>query len=83
LSPIFAPRKSALKDCGDDAGGAVRRAWLLAFGRPASAAERTHALEFLQRRRAARNEAGEAAGAAALAELCLALFNANEFTYVD
>ena len=55
----------------------MTRAWRLAFGRPITPAETEQALDFLRRRTAA-------GGAdAALAELCLALFNANEFVYLD
>jgi hypothetical protein len=48
---------------------AVARAWRLAFGRPATPAEAERALAFLRDR--------------SLADLCLALFNANEFVYLD
>ena len=47
----------------------MERAWPLAFGRPATAKEAAQAVAFLQKRTAQ--------------ELCLALFNANEFVYVD
>jgi hypothetical protein len=60
------------RECGDDTGAAVRRAWLLAFGRPVTRREAERAAAFLRDR-----------GAAALADLCLALFNANEFVTVD
>jgi hypothetical protein len=62
---------------GDDDAKAVARAWLLAFGRPVTAKEAGRALAFLQERTAADGRE------AALAQLCLALFNANEFVYVD
>jgi hypothetical protein len=55
----------------------VAQAWLLAFGRPVTPAETQRALAFLRQRTAA------AGSEAALAELCLALFNANEFVYLD
>jgi hypothetical protein len=58
-----------LKECGDDSEKAVAEAWLLAFGRPISPAESERVRAFLKER--------------ALAELCLALFNANEFIYID
>jgi hypothetical protein len=64
------------RECGTDRA-AIERAWLLAFGRPAAAEEREHALAFLHARAAASTDR------AALAELCLALFNANEFVYLD
>ncbi len=67
-SAAFARR--LLRECGDRPDDAVRRAWQLAFGRPATAAEIERARTFLRQR-------------GALADLCLALFNANEFVYVD
>jgi hypothetical protein len=48
------------------------RAWLHAYGRRVSADERTQALGFLQQR---------GGSWSAVAELCLALFNTNEFIY--
>jgi hypothetical protein len=48
------------------------RAWLYAYGRPISPAERSEALGFLRQRGANR---------AAAADLCLAIFNTNEFIY--
>jgi hypothetical protein len=67
-----------LRECGDEPGRLIDRAWRLAFGRGATAAEAERARAFLRVRTAARGT-----GEAALAELCLALFNANEFLYVD
>jgi hypothetical protein len=78
-SVAFARR--LLRECGDRPEAIVARAWLLAFGRPVTPAERERAFLFLSQRRAA--QAGAAAQEAALAELCLALFNANEFAYID
>jgi hypothetical protein len=74
------------KECGDDADKALARAWRLAFGRPVTPAESERARAFLRERAAARASEGataEAGARAALAELALALFNANEFIYVD
>jgi hypothetical protein len=68
-----------LHECGGEAGPLVARAWRLAFGRAPAAAEAERARAFLQARTAAHGGNREAA----LAELCLALFNANEFVYVD
>jgi hypothetical protein len=65
-----------LRECGDKPEEAVARAWLLAFGRPVTPKESERALTFLRKR-------ADAAKESALAELCLALFNANEFVYVD
>jgi hypothetical protein len=50
---------------------------LLAFGRPPTAVELKRSSEFLRERTA--SEPGDAA----LSDLCLALFNANEFIYLD
>jgi hypothetical protein len=61
------------RECGESPEQVVARAWLLAFGRPAAPAEARQALAFLRKR----------AGEEGVAELCLALFNANEFVYVD
>jgi hypothetical protein len=58
-------------ECGADFEKMVSRAWSLAFARPPTAAERVRALQFLQSR------------TASLPDLCLILFNANEFVYVD
>jgi mono/diheme cytochrome c family protein len=54
----------------------LERAWLLVFARPIDADELVAAHSFLRSR-------PEASGADAWLELCLALFNANEFVYVD
>jgi hypothetical protein len=75
-SAAFAKR--LLQECGEDPEKITARAWMLAFGRPIRAAETERACRFLRERT-------DALGSkeAALAELCLALFNANEFLYVD
>src|SRR5581483_7174850 len=72
----FARRLEA--ECGPASGVAsaprvVDRAWRLAFGRPATPAEAERAVRFLRER----------GGEAGLVDLCLALFNANEFVYLD
>jgi hypothetical protein len=74
-SAAFARR--LLTECGSEPENLVARAWLLAFGRPCTQAERERSLDFLRRRSDA------ATRETALAELCLALFNSNEFVYVD
>ena len=66
-SAAFAAR--LLKECGDRPEEIVPRAWQLAFGRPATPAETERTLAFLRK--------------GTVADLCLALFNANEFIYVD
>jgi hypothetical protein len=88
LAAAFASR--LVGESGEEPQALVERAWTLAFARPVSPAERVRSLAFLQERTAAL--AGSAdkttvpssqARQQALAELCLALFNANEFIYVD
>jgi hypothetical protein len=75
-SAIFARR--LLKECGDKPEDVVSRAWQLAFGRMPTQAEVERSLQFLHKRAEASKERE-----AALAELCLALFNGNEFVYID
>jgi hypothetical protein len=76
LSNTFTRR--LLRECGARPNDMVERAWHLAFGRSAVEQETERALEFLRERSAALGD-----NERALAELCLALFNANEFIYVD
>lgn len=79
LSRAFAAR--LLREEGNDPSKGVAAAWLLAFGRPVTDAERERAIAFLRPR-----SPSDPAGALyepTLAALCLALFNANEFAYVD
>jgi hypothetical protein len=77
-----------LADCGADPRYLVDRAWLLAFSRPVTTAECDHALAFLKDR-TAKLRGGQglvqsfSVSEGALADLCLALFNANEFIYID
>jgi hypothetical protein len=66
------------QEWGTDTESAIARAWQLAFGRSITAAEREHVLAFLHSR-----PAGTTGVEAALADVCLALFNANEFVTVD
>jgi hypothetical protein len=66
-----------IAEAGSQPRPLVSRAWLLAFGRPISEAESDHAQRFLETRSHDRDLD------AALTELCLALFNANEFLSLD
>lgn len=59
------------------AEGRVERAWMLSLGRRPSAGEKQKAMEL------APEGTGPAAMETRLAELCLTLFNTNEFLYVD
>src|SRR5262249_37024051 len=74
-----------LKECGERPEDIVARAWRLAFSRPITPTETDDALTVLRTRTAALAGTGGAPKPqeAALAELCLALFNTNEFIYVD
>jgi hypothetical protein len=62
-----------LRECGKPEE-IVGRAWRLAFGRPITPAETERALAFL---------GTGTPREAVLAQLCLALFNANEFVYAE
>jgi hypothetical protein len=66
-----------VREYGDDREAIVARAWQLAFSRSPTPAESERARMFLRQR----TEASTAT--AALAELCLALFNANELVFID
>jgi hypothetical protein len=57
------------RDEGDDAGAQVERAWRLAFSRPPGEREARAARSFVAKQ--------------GLEGLCLVLFNANEFLFVD
>jgi hypothetical protein len=67
-----------VRETGSDPAKAVCRAWLLAYGRPITGEEAARVDRFLKARSAALSSPEDA-----LAELCLALFNANEFVFVD
>jgi hypothetical protein len=82
------------KECGNDDGKIAARAFLLAFSRPIDAPETERATTFLKERAAALRASSEKTKVPAegkdasprqeaVAELCLALFNANEFVFVD
>jgi hypothetical protein len=61
----------------------IRRAWLLAFARPPTASEVGHAIAFLKGRLPAPESATSTKRELAWADFCLAIFNANEFVYID
>jgi hypothetical protein len=69
---------SLKKECGDNSAAWVQTAWKRALGRAPSADERQKALDFL-----ASHVGGGAHTASGLTELCLMLFNMNEFIYID
>jgi hypothetical protein len=84
---------------GEGDARTIEEAYRRVFNRPASADEVLLAHEFLSRQAASLREEGRAAedlalpfdgpqfpdpfAAAALVDFCLALFNANEFLYVE
>jgi hypothetical protein len=57
------------RDAGDDANRQVERAWRLAFARPPGDREARAARSFVEKH--------------GLDGLCLVLFNANEFLFID
>jgi hypothetical protein len=69
LATAFAQRLK--RECGDDLDAIIDRGWLLAFSRPIKPAERVATQSYL------------AGDINRIAEWCLALFNTNEFIYVD
>jgi hypothetical protein len=66
------------EDCRDDLSKEIQEAWQLCFGRSTTKEESDKATAFVTERTGSAHDRQ-----AALAELCLALFNANEFVYVD
>jgi hypothetical protein len=75
-SKIFAA--SLKKECGDRPDAWVQAAWSRALGRAPSVEEQQKALDFL-----ASHQARGEHTASGLTELCLTLFNMNEFIYID
>lgn len=73
-SRAFAARLQ--RECSDDQELMLSKAWLLAFNRQITNEERERARAFLGR-------ASSSGSTQPLSELCLALFNTNEFVYVD
>ncbi len=65
----------------------IEAAYLLAFGRPADTVEIDDAIEFIKAQQALissqSNPPSKAASQQALVDFCHALFNANEFIYLD
>jgi hypothetical protein len=66
-----------LKESKGNLEAVPARAWLRAYGRPISPEERAQALRFVRER----SDTGKSDLKRALAELCLAIFNTNEFIY--
>lgn len=84
-----------VREAGQEPEAQVRRAWLLALGRPATDEEVSEAVELLKRLEATDPDAPPieqspaelaklpSARAAALTKFCLTVLNLNEFVYVD
>jgi hypothetical protein len=70
LAGAFAER--LLRETDGSPEAVAAKAWLYAYGRPITAEERTEAMAFLRGREKA----------VAVRELCIALFNTNEFIYI-
>ena len=67
----------------EERGNLLKRAWLIAFGRPITVDERTRARRFLDQRRLALTQHSTSPELDAITDLCLALFNTNEFIYLQ
>ena len=81
-----------IKDAGDKPETWVERAWWIALSRPPRDDEKTAALQLLESLATESQTAGSAAADSglmleekriALEKLCLALYNLNEFSFVD
>ena len=76
-----------MAECGTSTGPIVARAWPLAFGHPIHSSEAQRATAFLDGRMSELAKPAVGSNGSpyelALAELCLALFNASEFIYLD
>jgi hypothetical protein len=73
------------RECDDNPEKIVARAWTLAFGRPISDEESKHSQAFLLKKIESlkKNDAKLTPLEAALSDLCLALFNSNEFIFIE
>jgi hypothetical protein len=74
--------KRLLRETNGDPGVLVALAWRYAYGRNITGEEKQRAMEFLQSRSQTASTKGMAARPA-VEELCLALFNTNEFIYMQ
>jgi hypothetical protein len=72
-----------VRETGTNAPANVERLYRLALGRPPDAEEARIALAYLGRAQAEVRSAGEGSYREALALLCKAVLNVNEFVYVD
>jgi hypothetical protein len=70
--------KRLADDCGDELSKQIAEAFELCFARPVTKEESDKATAFVKDRTDSTHDQRSA-----VAELCLALFNANEFVYVD
>ena len=80
-----------VRESGDDPAAWIRKAWRLALGRDPSQQEKLEAMDLLKSLTQTELGANKAdslaqmgvARAEALSQLCLAIFNLSEFSYVD
>ena len=80
-----------VREVGDDPSGWIRQAWRIALGREPTAGEQEEAGNLLESLTESEVEAGKPGSLAekgqartrALTQLCLAVFNLSEFSYVD
>jgi hypothetical protein len=74
--------KRLLRETNGDPGAVAVLAWRYAYGRNITGEEKQQAVEFMQSRSQTASAKGMAARPA-VEELCLALFNTNEFIYMQ
>jgi hypothetical protein len=74
--------KRLLRETDGEPGAIAALAWRYVYGRNITGAERQQAVEFMQSRSHTASSKGMAAQPA-VQELCLALFNTNEFIYMQ
>ena len=72
-----------VEEKGVDRGAWVKRAWKLALGRGPTPEETEEAFALLDDLAGTAGTNGDELRAQALTELCLAVFNLNEFVYID
>ena len=71
-----------LRETNGNPEAVADRAWLIAYGRKITADERADAVAFLRAREKAVPATVTDARKAAITEMCVALFNTNEFIYL-
>jgi hypothetical protein len=72
-----------LRESDGTPGNVAALAWKYVYGRSITPGERKQVIEFIEANTRTASTAGAASIKAAVAELCLALFNTNEFIYLQ